>query len=191
MYTLSCDQWWHAIWCPRACALGSMMRNGDIELQSRVEEIRFLEMEVRWYPFIIGCSRALGYSLRPLSWFPSAWPTNTQPFRCFISLFIQVADLRRSIDLLRGNLPAKRGLDNELSTLQIQLAQCHEYMRGLEHQLEDPTNADRMRLLSGSDPSMNDLHVKVEQVSPDSEIPGSIDVNYFNLCKQSILLCLQ
>ena len=66
--------------------------------------------------------------------------------------------------MLRGNLPNKRNLDNELSTLQIQLLQCQEYMHGLESKLEDPFNEERVRLLSGSDPSANELQDKFEQV---------------------------
>lgn len=99
---------------------GSMIRNGDIELQSRVEEIRFLKMEV--------------------------------------------ADLKRSLDLLHGTLPNKRSLDNDLSTLQIQLLQCQEYERDLELKLEDPTNKERVRLLDGEDPHPGELQKKLEQL---------------------------
>lgn len=95
---------------------GSIIRNGDMELQSREEEIRFLKMET--------------------------------------------ADLKRSIDLLKSSLPNKKALDNELTTLQIQLAQCQEYIMDLEHNLEDATNADRIRLLPGNDPSMEELEWK-------------------------------
>lgn len=100
---------------------GSIIRNGDMELQSREEEIRFLKMET--------------------------------------------ADLKRSIDLLKSSLPNKKALDNELTTLQIQLAQCQEYIMDLEHNLEDATNADRIRLLPGNDPSMEELEWKCVEVS--------------------------
>ena len=99
---------------------GSIMRNGDMELQSREEEIRFLKMEA--------------------------------------------ADLKRSIDLLKGSLPNKKALDNELATLQIQLAHCQEYIMSLEKKLEDPSNASRVRLLGGNDPKPKELTAKVEKV---------------------------
>lgn len=99
---------------------GSIMRNGDMELQSREEEIRFLKMEA--------------------------------------------ADLKRSIDLLKGCLPSKKALDNELATLQIQLAHCQEYIMSLEKKLEDPSNASRVRLLGGNDPKPKELTARVEKV---------------------------
>ena len=99
---------------------GSIMRNGDMELQSREEEIRFLKMEA--------------------------------------------ADLKRSIDLLKGGLPNKKALDNELATLQIQLAHCQEYIMSLEKKLEDPSNASRVRLLGGNDPKPKELTARVEKV---------------------------
>ena len=99
---------------------GSIIRNGDMELQSREEEIRFLKMEA--------------------------------------------TDLKRSIDLLRSSLPNKRALDNELTTLQLQFLQCQEYVLDLERNLEDPTNTERVRLLSGDDPSPEELLTKIEMV---------------------------
>lgn len=99
---------------------GSVIRNGDLEMQSREEEIRFLKMEA--------------------------------------------SDLRRQIDLLKSSLPNKRALDNELTTLQIQLVQCQEYVKDLERSLENPTNSERIRLLRGNDPLPSDLHRKIEEV---------------------------
>jgi len=97
---------------------GSVIRNGDMEMQSREEEMRFLKMEA--------------------------------------------SDLRRQIDLLKGSLPNKQALDRELTTLQIQLAQCHDYIVDLEHSLEDSGNVDRMRFLDGKDPTRDELATKVE-----------------------------
>ena len=98
----------------------SVIRNGDMEMQSREEEIRFLKMEA--------------------------------------------ADLKRQINLLKGSLPNKQALDNELTTLQIQLAQCHEYVSELEHSMEDSSNVDRIRFLNGKDPNPKELLGKVEKV---------------------------
>jgi len=99
---------------------GSIIRNGDMELQSREEEIRFLKMEAN--------------------------------------------DLKRSIDLLRSNLPNKKFLDNELCMLQLQLAQCQDNVLELEKNLEDPSNAARVRLLTGNDPKPDELNKKMEEL---------------------------
>lgn len=98
----------------------SVIRNGDMELQSREEEIRFLNMES--------------------------------------------SDLKRQIDLLKSSLPNKRALDNELTTLQIQLSQCQEYVKDLERSLENPNNSERIRFLTGNDPPPNELQKKIEEV---------------------------
>ena len=55
----------------------TMVRNGDVELQGREEEIRFLKM--------------------------------------------QLQEEKRSIDVIRKQLPNKKSLDQELVTLQIQV----------------------------------------------------------------------
>ena len=99
---------------------GSVIRNGDMELQSREEEMRFLRMEA--------------------------------------------ADVRRQIDLLKASLPNKQALDRELTTLQLQLSQCQDYICDLEHSLEDSSNMDRVRFLHGSDLAPNDLSKKIEKV---------------------------
>jgi len=99
---------------------GSVIRNGDMELQSREEEIRFLRMEA--------------------------------------------ADLRRQIDLLKGSLPNKQALDRELTTLQLQLSQCQDYICDLERSLEDSSNVDRVRFLHGNDPAPTDLSEKIEKL---------------------------
>ncbi len=54
-----------------------MIRNGDVELQSREEEIRFAKM--------------------------------------------QLNEEKRSVELMRGQLPNKKALEDELVTLQIQV----------------------------------------------------------------------
>ncbi|XP_074646441.1 coiled-coil domain-containing protein 146-like [Tubulanus polymorphus] len=97
-----------------------MIRNGDVELQSREEEIRFLK--------------------------------------------IQEAEEKRSIDLLRKNLPNKRNLEQELTTLQIQLCQCQDRMLDLERELENPYDESRVRFLEGKDLTPAELQKKIEQL---------------------------
>ncbi|XP_054752363.1 coiled-coil domain-containing protein 146-like [Lytechinus pictus] len=79
-------------------------------------------------------------------------------------LKMQVAEEKRAINLLRQNLPNKRALDQELTTLQIQLAQCQDRMNELEHQLENPHDEKRVRFLDGKDLSPQDLNNKIEDL---------------------------
>ncbi|XP_072181857.1 coiled-coil domain-containing protein 146-like [Diadema setosum] len=79
-------------------------------------------------------------------------------------LKMQVAEEKRAIDLLRQNLPNKRALDQELTTLQIQLAQCQDRMNELEHQLENPHDEERVRFLEGKDLSPSELNTKIENL---------------------------
>ncbi|XP_041460505.1 coiled-coil domain-containing protein 146-like [Lytechinus variegatus] len=79
-------------------------------------------------------------------------------------LKMQVAEEKRAINLLRQNLPNKRALDQELTTLQIQLAQCQDRMNELEHQLENPHDEKRVRFLDGKDLSPQDLNKKIEDL---------------------------
>lgn len=97
-----------------------MTRNGDVELQSREEEIRFLKM--------------------------------------------QLGEEKRSIELLRKNVPNKRNLEQELVTLQIQISQCQDRMLNMEKQLENPNDVTRVRFLDGKDPSPTDLQKKLEEL---------------------------
>ncbi len=60
-----------------ACISDQMIRNGDVELQAREEEIRFMKM--------------------------------------------QLQEEKRSVELLKRQLPNKRNLEQELVTLQIQV----------------------------------------------------------------------
>lgn len=79
-------------------------------------------------------------------------------------LRMEAADLRRQIDLLKGSLPNKQALDRELTTLQLQLSQCQDYICDLERSLEDSSNVDRVRFLHGNDPAPTDLSKKIEKV---------------------------
>ncbi|EDO49671.1 predicted protein [Nematostella vectensis] len=98
----------------------TMIRNGDVELKAREEEIRFLKMELN--------------------------------------------EIRRGIGLANKNMPNKRALDNELVTLQIQLAAARDRLADLEKELEDPSNEERVRLLSGADPEPDILAKKIEEL---------------------------
>lgn len=78
---------------------------------------------------------------------------------------MEIKDLKRSVDLLRSSVPNKKTLDDELVNLQINLIQCQETLAVLEHKLEDPSNAERVRLLTGNDPSFEDLEEKIDEVN--------------------------
>jgi hypothetical protein len=113
-----------------------MIRNGNVELQAREEEIRFLKM--------------------------------------------QLAEEKRSIQLLQKSLPNKRNIEGELVTLQIQvsdlrpltyitdlllqLAQCQDRMMEMEKQLENPMDESRARFLGGRDLTPAKLHEKLEEL---------------------------
>lgn len=97
-----------------------MIRNGEVELKSREEEIRFLKMKLQ--------------------------------------------EEKRSRDLLRGSMPTKHHLEQELVTLQIHLQQCQDRMLELEKDLENPYDENRVRFLSGIDPSPMEIQHKVEEV---------------------------
>ncbi|XP_030856124.1 coiled-coil domain-containing protein 146 [Strongylocentrotus purpuratus] len=79
-------------------------------------------------------------------------------------LKMDMAEEKRAINLLRQNLPNKRALDQELTTLQIQLAQCQDRMNELEHQLENPHDEKRVRFLEGRDLNPQDLNIKIEDL---------------------------
>ncbi|XP_019623769.1 PREDICTED: coiled-coil domain-containing protein 146-like [Branchiostoma belcheri] len=98
----------------------TLIRNGDVELQGREEEIRFLKMEL--------------------------------------------TELKRSIDILKRQLPNKKELEQGLVTLQIQLSQCQDRMLELEKELENPYNKERVRLLGGRDLPPEDINKKTEDL---------------------------
>jgi hypothetical protein len=97
----------------------TMLRNGDIEMQAREEEIRFATMEI--------------------------------------------SELKREIENLRREVPNKRNIEDELTTVQIQLEQCRERMLDLEAQLELPSS-ENARLLEGVDLSTEETTRKIEEV---------------------------
>lgn len=79
-------------------------------------------------------------------------------------LKMQLTEEYRLIELVRKNRPNRLHLSDELITLQIQLAQCQDRMRGLEKKLEDPEQPNRVRLLGGKDPTPTELHKKMEEL---------------------------
>ncbi|KAJ8301978.1 hypothetical protein KUTeg_020965 [Tegillarca granosa] len=79
-------------------------------------------------------------------------------------LKMQLNEEKRSIELLRKEVPRKRDLDNELTTLQIQLQQCQDRMLELEKQLENPYDTTRVRYLEGKDLSPAELQNKMEEL---------------------------
>ncbi|XP_039271239.2 coiled-coil domain-containing protein 146-like [Styela clava] len=79
-------------------------------------------------------------------------------------LRMQLTEEYRLIELARKNQPNRLHLSDELITLQIQLAQCQDRMRGLEKKLEDPEQPNRVRLLGGKDPTPTELHKKMEEL---------------------------
>lgn len=97
-----------------------MIRNGNVELQAREEEIRFQKMALN--------------------------------------------EEKRAIGLLRAQLPNRRSLEEEQTTLRIQLLACQNRMLELEKEVENPYNDKRARFLEGKDPPPADLHEKVEDL---------------------------
>ncbi|XP_013065193.2 coiled-coil domain-containing protein 146-like [Biomphalaria glabrata] len=97
-----------------------MVRNGEVELKTKEEEIRFLQL--------------------------------------------QKQEMKRSLELLRKNVPEKLNLEKELVTLQIQLEQCQDRMLAMEKSLENPYDETRVRQLTGIDPSPGEIHSKVEEL---------------------------
>ncbi|KAH9508117.1 hypothetical protein Btru_054756 [Bulinus truncatus] len=97
-----------------------MIRNGEVELKNKEEEIRFLQL--------------------------------------------QQQEVKRTLELLRKNVPDKINQEKELVTLQIQLEQCQERMLELERALENPYDETRVRYLTGKDPSPGEIHSKVEEL---------------------------
>ncbi|XP_067861472.1 coiled-coil domain-containing protein 146 [Heptranchias perlo] len=98
----------------------SLISNGDVELHSMEEEIRFLN--------------------------------------------IQLAEEKRKIQKVRKDVPSKHELESNLTTLQMQLAQCQDEVQSLEKTLVDPTSENRTRLLGGDDPSFDELSKRIDEM---------------------------
>ncbi|XP_072026353.1 coiled-coil domain-containing protein 146-like [Amphiura filiformis] len=79
-------------------------------------------------------------------------------------LKMQMGEEKRAIQLLRRNLPNKTALEQELVTLQIQLASCQDRMHELEKELENPYDEKRVRLLEGQDPNPSHLNTRIEDL---------------------------
>jgi len=77
-------------------------------------------------------------------------------------LQLEQRELQRQIDLLRKQVPDKKGIEDALVTAQIELSSSQDILRELEKALESPENKGRVRLLKGTDPSS-------EQLERDSE----------------------
>ncbi|KAJ8386940.1 hypothetical protein AAFF_G00165370 [Aldrovandia affinis] len=69
---------------------------------------------------------------------------------------------RREIELSRKLLPSKRALEEEITTLQIQLSECKGCRHVLEKAVEDQQN--RVRKLEGKDPPPDQLVKKIEKL---------------------------
>ena len=75
----------------------------------------------------------------------------------------KISELKREIESLRSDIPNKRNIEDELTTVQIQLEQCRELMVDLEAQLELPSS-ENARLLEGVDLSTEEMTRKIEEV---------------------------
>lgn len=96
-----------------------MLRNGEVEMQARDEEIRFLRM--------------------------------------------QLAEEQRVVSLMKRSLPSKKATEEEIVTLQIELAQCCDRQMELEKQIENPDH-DRIRLVGGKDLKPVEVQKKIDDV---------------------------
>nr|XP_047126143.1 coiled-coil domain-containing protein 146 isoform X4 [Hydra vulgaris] len=71
-------------------------------------------------------------------------------------------DFKRSISILKSIVPKKNILNDELSFLQLQLAQTQKKILNIEETLENPLNSGHIRLLPGHEPSSEELLKKIE-----------------------------
>ncbi|XP_065669149.1 coiled-coil domain-containing protein 146 isoform X2 [Hydra vulgaris] len=71
-------------------------------------------------------------------------------------------DFKRSISILKSIVPNKNILNDELSFLQLQLAQTQKKILNIEEILENPLNSGHIRLLPGHEPSSEELLKKIE-----------------------------
>ncbi|XP_064199499.1 coiled-coil domain-containing protein 146 isoform X2 [Anguilla rostrata] len=69
---------------------------------------------------------------------------------------------KREIELSRKLLPNKRDLEEQITTLQIQLSECKDQRLALEKAVEDQQS--RVRRLEGSDPPPDQLIKKIEKL---------------------------
>ncbi|XP_053572509.1 coiled-coil domain-containing protein 146 [Bombina bombina] len=79
-------------------------------------------------------------------------------------LNMQINEEKRQIEQAQKILPNKRVLESDLVILQIQLSLCFDRIMDLEKQAEDPEKENRIRLLEGKDPSVQELMKKIEEL---------------------------
>ncbi|XP_030072255.1 coiled-coil domain-containing protein 146 [Microcaecilia unicolor] len=79
-------------------------------------------------------------------------------------LKMQTTEKNRQIDQARKCLSDKKVLEEEIVSLQIQLARCRDKVHELELKMEDPNAENRIRQLEGNDPSQADLIKKIEEL---------------------------
>ncbi|KAG8439966.1 hypothetical protein GDO86_005944 [Hymenochirus boettgeri] len=79
-------------------------------------------------------------------------------------LNMEVKEQKRQIEQPKRILPNKRVLGSDYVTLQIQRSQCNDRIIELEKQVEDPEKENRIRLLEGNDPSLQELMKKTEEL---------------------------
>ncbi|XP_075713445.1 coiled-coil domain-containing protein 146 [Rhinoderma darwinii] len=79
-------------------------------------------------------------------------------------LKMQATEGKRQIEQIITELPNKKALESDLTTLQIQLSQCNDRVDELENLAQSPDKEGRIRLLDGKDPSLQDLMKKMEEL---------------------------
>eukprot|EP00210_Caulerpa_lentillifera_P003250 g3103.t1 len=79
-------------------------------------------------------------------------------------LKIRSRDLQRSIDASRKQLEQIPGLDKEIAWLQCQLLDAQHQKKEISGTLEDPKNSTRWRRLLGTDPEVEQLEVRIEEL---------------------------
>ncbi|CAH2275721.1 Hypothetical predicted protein [Pelobates cultripes] len=97
-----------------------LLRNGDMEMMTLDEKIRFLKM--------------------------------------------QIIEEKRQIEQTKKSLPNKRALESDLVILQIQLSQCNDRKQELETKAEDPNKENRINLLEGKEPTLQELLKRTEEL---------------------------
>ncbi|XP_053320353.1 coiled-coil domain-containing protein 146 [Spea bombifrons] len=71
---------------------------------------------------------------------------------------------KRQIKQAEKSLPNKHALESDLVTLQIQLSQCNDQIQELEKKAENPKTENRIRLLKGREPTLQELMKKIEEL---------------------------
>ena len=154
-----------------------MIRNGDVELQAREEEIRFLKMQLQ-------------EEKRSHELLQKAVPNKRNLEQEIIMLQIQVTycgqiSLQLALNVchyLSNNCKSldicvctvmEANIRNKLkySAIPFQLSQCQDRMMELEKAIQNPEDANRVRFLEGKDPTPAALQTKLEEVLKISFVP--------------------